>query len=851
MRKKTVLIFILIFITFYNSTINSVSDRTIINNEKIRIFNTKKELVDTFDQTSGNELDIPLKEENSLSNLSLSVRLNETASVIQGTLTIDYANNDPISFDRIPFHLYPSGMLYENRQGNIDILNVTDSATNLSYIVLSNQQLMWVNLTSPLEPDQSVSLRITFRTTLPDGQDRTNSYGFDSNQSRIYTCTAFYPLPCVYDEYDGWNTDPYIDIGDPFYFDMAQYDLVIEVPVGMSVAATGELIENTTDGVTTVYHYKPNNPVREMIFSASRYFQMESKIVNGINIACFYLQVDNWLWNKNALDAGIKSFILFNDSFGSYPYSTYNIVEAYGFYGGMEYPCQVLISESLDRQHSDDPEFWFELIIVHETAHQWWCQLVGNDQIDYGHLDEGLVCWSTDYYFDYYNPNWNQFDPYWPLDIVRTYYKEYYQPSKVNQSAYNFIDTNMSYLFTAYQKAPLILQKLRTLINHDNFMAGLRFFYKEYRFKIATFPDLQKAFEAEADISLDWFFLQWFDNPYLPNYNFKDVDYDVNQGAMTVTIEDLNEHKNDYPYTQQIYLQVTDIRQFGIFYYEQVWINGTTTLNLNLDIKGTPGAVQLVYGSDVLVQLAPGEGTVLTYIDYSWCNTNPDFSWVPFKGGDWIEWNFNIHYSDSKNLIDSLNSKGKLKCDLLSISKSTSTLNLETNLIFTPTIELLQQFDGGFIFKMDHEGHAFPYYILIFSPFVRYNFHFTEEWIDSMKYLDDFQLLQADIKDEGKSITMQIIADSGNFTVEASYNLEGILAQLDVQFDAFTPAGPEGPVLNGYLALNLYTSSFKSYRPEIAGLVELALIPTTSSVIFAYVIWFIRKKHDQEKFDVI
>jgi hypothetical protein len=853
MRKKTVLIFILIFITFYNSTINSVSDRTIINNKIIRISTTKKELVDTFAQISRNELDMPLIEEETLfSNLSLSVKLDEVLSVIEGSLTVDYYTN-VYSTMSIPFHLYPSGMLYENRQGNIDILNVinTDSAANLSFIVLSDQQLMWVNLTSPLEPDQTVSLHITFKTTLPDGQDRANSFGLDSNQSRIYTCTAFYPVPCVYDEYDGWNTDPYIEIGDPFYFDMAYYDLVVEVPVGMSVAATGELLSSTIDGVTTVYHYKPNHPVREMVFSASRYFQMESKIVDGVNVTCFYLQVDDWLWNKNALDAGIQSFILFNDSFGSYPYSTYNIVEAYGFYGGMEYPCQVLISESLDRQHSDNPEFWFELIIVHETAHQWWCQLVGNDQIDYGHLDEGLVSWSTDYYFDYYNPNWSQFNPYWPLDIVRTYYKEYYQPSKVNQSAYNFIDTNMSYRFTAYQKAPLLLQKLRTIINHDNFIAGLRNFYEEYKFKIATFPDLQKGFEAVSDISLDWFFLPWFDNPYLPNYNFKDVDYDANQGEMNVTIEDLNEHKNEYPYAQQIYLQVTDIRQFGIFYFEQVWINGTTTLNFNLNIKGTPGAVQLVYGSDVLVQLSSAEESVLTYNNYSWYNVNPDFSWVPFKGGDWIEWNFKIHYSDSKNLINSLNNEGKLRCDLLSITKSTSTLNLETNLIFSPTIELLQQFDAEFVFKMDHEGHAFPYYILIFSPFVGYNFHFTEEWIDSMRYLDDFQVLQAEIKDEGKSITMQIVADSGNFTVEVNYNLEGILAQLDVQFDTFTPAGPEGPELNGQLTLDLYTSSFKSYKPEIVGLVELVLIPTTLSVIFAYVVWFIRKKHNQKKINLI
>ena len=551
-----------------------------------------------------------------LSNLTLSVKLDEAFSMIEGILTVDYYNNDPLSIDRIPFHLYPFGMEYETRQGEINVLNIITTgspSTNLIYEVLSNQQLMWVNLTSPLGFNQSISFRITFTTTLPDGQDRANSYGFNSNQSRIHTCTAFYPIPCVYDEYDGWNTDAYLEIGDPFYFDMAYYDLVVEVPNGMIVAATGELLDSTSDGITTIYHYNPHYPVREMVFSVSRYFQVESKIVNGVNVSCYYLPHSSWLWEKKALNTTVKSLILFNNSFGSYPYSTFNVVEAYGFYGGMEYPCQVQISESIDDQHPEDYEFFQELIIAHETAHQWWCQLVGNDQIDWGHLDEGLTCWSTDYYFDYYNPSWHYFEYYWPLDIVRTYYKNNNQPSKINQSIYDFLDTNMSYRFTAYTKSPLIMQKLRLTIGHENYIAGLRHFFEKYKFKLASFPDLQRSFEKVTGESLNWFFLPWFDNPYLPKYSFKSVDFDPDWGSMIVTVEDLNEDKNDYPYSQQLFLQVMDIHQLEVFYHEYVWINGTTTLNFELFEKRDAGLVLLVYESDVLVQLTSIEETVLVY----------------------------------------------------------------------------------------------------------------------------------------------------------------------------------------------------------------------------------------------
>lgn len=561
------------------------------------------------------------REENDFTNLSLSVKLDEALSVIEGDLTVVYVNNDPIAIDSIPFHLYPFGMQHENRQGEIIIFNVTATdfpSINLLYDVLPDQQLMWVNLNSPLDANQSVSFRIAFNTTLPDGQDRANSYGFDSNQSRVYTCTAFYPIPCVYDEYDGWNIDEYLLVGDPFYFDMAYYDLVIEVPNNLIIVATGELLTSTNVGTSTIYHYNPHYPVREVVFSASRYFLIESEIINGVNVSCYYLPHSSSLWANKALDAAVNSLILFNDSFGAYPYSTFNVVEAYGFYGGMEYPCQVQISESIVVQHPDNYEFYQEMVIAHETAHQWWCQLIGNDQIDWGHLDEGLTCWSTDYYFDYYNPDWLYFENYWALDIVRTYYNDNNQPNKINQSIYDFLGTNMSYRYTAYTKSPLIMQKLRLTIGHDNFMAGLRHFFEKYKFKLARFPDLQKSFEIVTGQSLDWYFLPWFDNPYLPSYYYRNMNYDPITRTITVTIGDLNEDKNEYPYSQQLHLQVMDIQQQEIYYREKVWINGTTTINLVLSEEDDPGAVLLMYESDVLVQLWSADVTALIFSTDNW-----------------------------------------------------------------------------------------------------------------------------------------------------------------------------------------------------------------------------------------
>jgi len=120
------------------------------------------------------------------SHLNLSVKLNEAESTVEGNLTVDFYNNDPVPFSRIPFHLYPSGMLFESRQGNITILNVTttnEPTQEMPYSVLWEQQLMWVNLTETLHPGERTRFHIEFITTLPDGLDRANAYGENGDQS--------------------------------------------------------------------------------------------------------------------------------------------------------------------------------------------------------------------------------------------------------------------------------------------------------------------------------------------------------------------------------------------------------------------------------------------------------------------------------------------------------------------------------------------------------------------------------------------------------------------------------------------------------------------------------------------
>ncbi len=538
-------------------------------------------------------------EDMNLSSLDLSLYLNESDATVYGNMTISFYNSDPVAFSSIPFHLYLSGMMADTRVGHIEILNasaLTPSPVTLTFDVYSDDQLMWVHLDEDLQPDTSVTLEIVFESVLPiDSNDRAGVNGNDIDSSLMYEFASAYPIPCVYDEFDGWNTDPYLDTGDPFYLDMAYYDFNLTLPNVMKVAATGELMGVAVGLTNTTYHYTPSAPVREITFCASPYYIVESQNYNGVNVSSYYLPESVSLWGSNGLAWGVRALSLFNNTFGAYPYTTLNIVEDYGFYYGMEYPCQVYMSNIItDRyNHEGLPASVLESVIAHEVAHQWWYHLVGNDEIDVGYLDEGLTCWSVYLYSDFYDLGWGR-------KVDNFYTTRLNFPAIINQSIY---DDSSTYYLTAYTKTPVVLEKLYQIIGADDFLDSLRLFFQRFSFRIAFLQDLQSAFEDQTGTDLDWFFVPMFDNGYLPDYSFNSVHYNKTSMSLTIVIDDLNENFHVRRYLQNFSIEVETSSQNVVF--TDVQLLGTTQLVLinSSFYANTPTMVTLVYDHYSLVQI--------------------------------------------------------------------------------------------------------------------------------------------------------------------------------------------------------------------------------------------------------
>ena len=100
---------------------------------------------------------------------------------------------------------------------------------------------------------------------------------------------------------------------------------------------------------------------------------------------------------RKALDWAAQALTIYQKEFGAYPYRELDIVETATTAGGIEYPGLVAVASRL---YSDpNRQAFFESATAHEVAHQWWYNVVGNDQVNHPWLDEALTQYATYRYF--------------------------------------------------------------------------------------------------------------------------------------------------------------------------------------------------------------------------------------------------------------------------------------------------------------------------------------------------------------------------------------------------------------------------------------------------------------------
>ena len=430
--------------------------------------------------------------------------------------TVNYRNNTCCTLDNIMFHLYPRSFrqgatssvvstlnhkkCYYNGEsyGDLTLSKVQVGDTPTDIVITGNDDDIVDVKIDTLKPNDSVNIYFEYTVTIPNINHR---FGYGEDTINI---ANFYPIACMYED-NNWVIDSYHYNGDPFYSDVANYNITLTAPSNLIVANSGYITNSSTQNDMSTYTMKALT-VRDFAIVLSDKFNVVSDKVGNTTVNYYYYKNQ---YPNEAIKASVDSVSTFNRLFGEYPYSTLNVVESNFVHGGMEYPNLVLISDMVDVQ-SD-----YLNVIVHEIAHQWWYGVVGNNEFNYGWLDEGLTEYSTVLFYNE-NPDYKVNTS----ELIKNTTNSYVTFVDVYTKVFKTVDTTMNrklnqynneseYVYIAYVKGMLMFDSVKELIGTEKFYKCLQTYYSDNKFKIATPDTLIEAFNKGAKTNLSGVFESW------------------------------------------------------------------------------------------------------------------------------------------------------------------------------------------------------------------------------------------------------------------------------------------------------------------------------------------------------
>ena len=157
---------------------------------------------------------------------------------------------------------------------------------------------------------------------------------------------------------------------------------------------------------------------------------------------------------------------------------------------------------------------YLELVTVHETAHQWWYGLVGNNQIQDAWLDEGLTEYSTVLYYGHRYGQEREEEVYKSLMGEGKYnYLQLYThlddvDETIHRPVYEFSDWVL-YDLLVYGKGAMLFHSLRQEMGDELFLQGLKEYLQDNWFDNAEKADIIRAFDKVSGRKWQQHFDQW------------------------------------------------------------------------------------------------------------------------------------------------------------------------------------------------------------------------------------------------------------------------------------------------------------------------------------------------------
>jgi len=464
--------------------------------------------------------------------------------LIKGIEQITYINNSHDTLKRLNMKL----ILNIHRPGaarfggaSTDYLT---SGIQIDKFVVNDVRRNWNNdlaagtnqaiaLAKPLMPHDSVKLNIDWHFELSKESNREGVI-----DSTTFFLAYFYPRVSVYDDYNGWDTLPFLDAQE-FYNDFNNYTLNVTVPKNFIVWSTGTLqnpnqvlqpefakrlqtsmtsdstihiatpvdlvAKNiTAQNATNTWTWTANN-ISDMTVGVSDHYNWDGASVLVDDAAHRLASVQAAYPDKSAdfhhsAQFSRNALGWFSHNWPGVPYPFPKMTVFQGF-ADMEYPMMV------NDSHQDDIGF-AQLVQDHEIAHTFFPFYMGINESRYAFMDEG---WATTFelLIGTAENGKKKADDFYKKFRVEQYIHDpstaedlpIITPSSEQRNGYGN---------NAYGKPSLSYLALKDMLGDALFKKALHTYMDNWHGKHPIPWDYFNSMNAGSGKNLNWFFNNWF-----------------------------------------------------------------------------------------------------------------------------------------------------------------------------------------------------------------------------------------------------------------------------------------------------------------------------------------------------
>lgn len=320
----------------------------------------------------------------------------------------------------------------------------------------------------------------------------------------------------------------------------ARYTLELEIPSLWEASANSPLEKEEVNGDRTTLTYQETAPLSTYLFAfAAGNFKKAETERDGRRMRMLFRESDLEKAQRNLdeiFDLHAHALDWLENYTGiAYPFKKFDFVLIPTFqYGGMEHVGNIFYREGslmLEEGATANQKLGRAGLIAHETAHMWFGDLVTMDWFNDVWLKEVFANFMA---AKIVNPSFPDINH--DLRFLLAHQPSAYGEDRtegthpIQQELENLNNAGALYGRIIYQKAPVVMRQLETMVGEEVFQQGLQSYLKKYSFDNATWDDLINILDANTELDLKSWSEVWVKEAGMPVLS---AEWEIQNGAIS------------------------------------------------------------------------------------------------------------------------------------------------------------------------------------------------------------------------------------------------------------------------------------------------------------------------------